>query len=91
MDSTGVFVEKRCDARDRLFADYRQALQEWVASIKRLDDETNVHNQRLFDRVEEFRFRTLLARDQYANHIANHRCGIFKTLSRREQRGRSSG
>jgi hypothetical protein len=60
-------MEKRCETRDRLFNEYREALQEWVASINKLEEE---------DRVEETRFRAMVARHQYENHIADHGCGL---------------
>ena len=60
-------MEKRCETRDRLFNEYREALQEWVASINNLEDEAH---------VEETRFRAMVARHQYENHIANHNCSL---------------
>jgi len=67
-------LEKHCEMRDHLFSEYRQRVREWVASINTLHERSDY----LEDLVEEKRFRALLARNQYLNHIADHHCSLFK-------------
>ena len=63
-----------CKTRDRLFTEYRQTVKEWVESINKLEDEKNVYNERMLDRVDEMRFRANLAKTLYENHLTHHNC-----------------
>lgn len=61
-----------CRSRDRLFAEYRRAVKEWVASINDLKKITP--DPHLMDRIEDSRFRAITARAAYENHIVDHGC-----------------
>ena len=70
-------MPKNCEVRDGLFTEYRLAVKEWVGSINNLEEAGDFHGQNLFDRVEEMRFRALIAKNVYENHIADHGCGSY--------------
>jgi hypothetical protein len=63
-----------CQERERLFADYREAVTLWVASVNILADQSDLSDQNLTSRIEEKRFNALIAKDLYENHIAAHDC-----------------
>jgi hypothetical protein len=68
-----------CRSRDRLFAEYRRAVKEWVAAINNLRKIT--HDPHLMDRIENSRFRAITARAAYENHIVDHGCEDLVTRS----------
>jgi hypothetical protein len=72
-DSSRKGTQIRCEIRDRLFGEYRDGVKVWVESVNSLVD----HDRQWEERVEEARFRALVAKSQYENHIAEHDCALF--------------
>jgi hypothetical protein len=66
---------KPCPSRDRLFAEYREGVKEWVASVNKIENPIN--GQRLMAAIENSRFRALTAKAQYKSHVVEHDCGSF--------------
>jgi hypothetical protein len=60
-----------CSVAMALYDDYRRAVRAWARSINALEDGADLQ---MFARIDEDRFRAMLAKYLYHNHLAEHVC-----------------